>query len=108
MPKMYVFQPSNHVDQVLDDGTELTKRPYPFAALEDGTIVSAQTSVDCATIAGFAEDLAVQRIDYSWSDIQDLLVDPQTLVGRYVITRSQDGRYATHMGAIETVTVREF
>lgn len=108
MPKMFVFQPSDHTDRILSDGSELYKRPYPFAALEDGTIVSAQVSIDCVKIAGFADDLARQQIDWHWSDIQDMVVDPATMVGKYVITTGKAGTHATHMGAIETVTVREF
>lgn len=106
MPKMFVFQPSSHTDHITEDGTELQQRPYPFACLEDGTIISAQVSVDCAQVVGVADGLADEHIDHHWSEI---VKDPDLAKGRYIITRGKSPRsYASHVNAVESVTVREF
>lgn len=100
MPKVFTFQPSDRTDRITPDGQELTQRPYPIAVTDDGTVVS----IHGGRLLGFADDLAVERVDHWWDDVRD---DPQGAVGKYAVIRAASGVVSVHLNAIMTVTDRE-
>lgn len=99
MPKIFTFQPSDRTDHITPDGTELTQRPYPIAVADDGTVIS----IHGGELLGFADDLAVERIDHRWADVRD---DPQEVVGKYAVIRDAGGVVSVHLNAIMTVGER--
>lgn len=100
MPKVFTFQPSDRTDRITPDGQELTQRPYPIAVTDDGTVVS----IHSGELLGFADDLAVERINHRWADIRN---EPQGAVGKYAVIRDASGVVSVHLNAIMTVTERE-
>lgn len=103
MSVVITLQPSAHTDQITTDGQELTRLPYPFHVAEDGSIGRQDFwAGEPLEVIGFQKDLAVEQIDLWWSDC---LEDPQAAVGMYVVTRDKNGGMATHVQAIQSVTV---
>lgn len=102
---IYSIQPSAFTDQMTDDGTELTKLPYPFHVNDDGTIGRQDFwQGDPAAVIGFQAKLDVQHVDLFWSDF---LTDPQRAVGMYLVTRDRAGTWSTHENAIQSVTMHD-
>lgn len=99
----YTLQPSEFTDQVLDDGTELTKLPYPFHVVQDGSVQRQDFWRGNPTrVIGFQRDLAVHRVDVWWSQV---LKAPETAVGLYLVTEDSEGRWAVWENAIADVEV---
>lgn len=85
----------------LDGGS---KRPYPFIVNALGGIDRALRSPTWPVSAiGFTGDLARQRITLWWNDYFDA-ADWVQAVGMYLVTESVDGRWATQVTAVESVT----
>lgn len=103
-PKIITLQPSALTDHITDDGVELTQLPYPFHVDADG-LVGRQDfwKGDPYRVIGFVADLARQEVDLWWEAVAD--GDEQRAVGMYLITQNQLGDMATHLTAIESVTV---
>jgi hypothetical protein len=101
---MIVLQPASRVDNLTSDGTELCQRPFPF--LVDGLgLVQRQdfwSAVGVYRVVGFQRDLAVQRLDVSWFEVNHVLVKA---VGLYVVTADAKGNYGVHDTAIESFEV---
>ena len=55
-------------------------------------------------VIGFVADPFRQEIDLWWAEAWK---DPQKAVGMYVITMDRNGGMATHMTAVESMSVRE-
>jgi hypothetical protein len=96
--RIVTLQPADHVDGITDDGTELTKRPYPFHVNARGEI---QRRAGESRVVGFVSDPARMEVDLSWDEVY---ADPQRAVGQYVITQDTEGAWATHTIAIMRVT----
>jgi hypothetical protein len=99
---MITIQPSEFVDYVTADGTELTKLPYPFFVDEKG-IVGRQDvwSGTVARVVGFAADLAEQRVDLTW---HRAVTDLQKAVGMYLVTEDSAGTWSVHTNAVASIT----
>ena len=96
------LQPAEVTDQLADDGTELTRLPYPFHVDSNGDVLRQDFWKGNPTrVIGFAARLDVHAIDLPW---QDALGAPQRAVGMYAVTSDSKGGWATHTVAIETVT----
>lgn len=98
---MILLHLSDYTDHITADGTELTRRPYPYGVDAYGHIIGRTDEV---TAIGFQEDAAVQRVDLFWGEYA--AGDPQVAVGKYLVTQDAAGRYATNVCAIESVEVR--
>ena len=95
---MITLQLSSATDYITKDGTELTKKPYPFHADEKGNLLDGRDEVE---IIGFQADAARQQVDVRWEDY----ADPYQAVGMYVVTKDKAGQYSTHLHAVESVEV---
>lgn len=103
--KIITLQPSPRTDFLTDDGTELTRKPYPFHVRENGAIEGQDFwQGRPLRVLGFAERLDREQVDLWWGDA---VRDPQRAVGMYVITQDIVGGIAMHLTAIEKVTIRE-
>lgn len=102
LPQRVVLHLASHTDYITDDGTELTKRPYPFAMDAKGNILGSRE--DDATAVGFQNNVGVQRIDLDWSVY--IKGDLNLAVGKYLVTRAANGRLFTQVSAIEWVDVQ--
>jgi hypothetical protein len=101
--KVIKLQPAPRVDHITDDGRELTQLPYPFYVAEDGKVDRQDFwRGDPYAVIGFQEDLARQQIDLWWDDV---VKDPQSAVGKYVVTRDSRGGMGVHVIAIDSVEV---
>lgn len=100
------LQPAPNVDHITDDGTELTRLPYPFHVRADDGGIERQDfwQGSVARVVGFVADLNRQEVDLWW---RDAAKDPQRAVGMYVITQDDKGDMATQMTAISTVKVTQ-
>lgn len=97
------LQPEPFTDQITEDGHELTKLPYPFAADETGAVHNQSLWQGHVTrVIGFQKDLAKQQIDLWWRDV---VKDPQQAVGMYLVTADQHGVWGSHQTAIGSVEV---
>lgn len=96
--RIITLQPAAHVDQITDDGTELTKLPYPFHVNAAGEIQRQEFwNGNPERVIGFVSDLHRQEVDLDWDVV---FRDPQRAVGQYVITQDKSGTWATHTLAI--------
>lgn len=103
--KIITLQPSPRVDQITEDGRELTQLPYPFHVAESGDIDRQDFwRGSPLEVLGFANRLDVQRVDLWWDDA---LGDPQQAVGKYIVTQDADGTIGTHECAVSRVEVHE-
>ncbi len=98
---LWILQPTDYTDHLADDGAEMTKRPYPWAAGADGYLYGR---TDERRIIGFQLDPTIQRADLLWEDY--VTKPPELAVGKYLIVQNETGRYATVVTAIETVQVK--
>lgn len=98
------LQPSPRVDDIADDGTEMTQRPYPFHVDADTGDVGRQDfwRGDPARVIGFTSRPERQQIDLWWEDAAE---DPRRAVGMYAVTAGSDGRWLIHVLAISEVRV---
>jgi hypothetical protein len=97
---MIVLQLSPHTDHIDADGNEFTQRPYPFYVDADGNIAGRRDDVHAI---GFQNDAAVQQVDLWWSDYT--AGELEVAVGKYLVTQGPDGKFSTHVCAIESVKV---
>lgn len=102
LPQVMVLHLSNYTDHLTDDGTELTRRPYPFHVDAKGNILGNRG--DAVRVVGFQSDAAVQRVDLHWPDY--IKGDPAVAVGKYLITQAADGKLSTQVCAVERVEVK--
>lgn len=105
---MIKIQFAPRTDNLLEDGQELTQRPYPFYIYDSGIITGIHADTGVAVRAmGFAEDLAVQHIDLWWDDwmedVQRVADDLHRVVGLYLVTQDRQGMIGVHTTAIESV-----
>lgn len=103
--RIITIQPAEVTDQIMADGTELTKMPYPFHLREDGAI-DRQDFWHGSPLAliGFQDQIDVLQVDLPMAEFWRY---PQTAVGKYAITLDSDGTINTHLVAIESVSVHE-
>jgi hypothetical protein len=107
--RVITVQPASYVDHITEDGTELTKLPYPFHAVGDrtGEIMNQELwQGRPKRVVGFVSDLHRQEVDLFWLD-RRFLNNPQQVVGMYLVTQDSDGGMAVHNTAIETVEEKE-
>lgn len=82
----------------LDGGGKL---PYPFVVYPWGGIGGQKLWHGAPwAVIGFADDLARQRISVWWSDYIESR-DWPSVVGKYLVTEAQDGRWSTHLTAVQ-------
>jgi hypothetical protein len=102
--RIITLQPSSVVDQITEDGTELTRLPYPYHVTEDGDVMGQDFwRGEPEGVIGFQRDAAVQKVDLWWDDA---VADPQQVVGLYPVLR-EHGNLSTLLIAIESVTVTD-
>ncbi len=86
--RIVTLQPAAHVDHITEDGTELTKLPYPFHVNVHGEIQRQDFwKGNPERVVGFVSDLHRQEVDLSWDEVYG---DPQRAVGQYVITQDSE------------------
>lgn len=103
--KIIVVQQSAHTDQITEDGTELTKLPYPFEVAEDGTVENREFwRGKPARIIGFQRRVDERHIDLPW---HSAVSHPEAALGMYVISSNDDGSWWTHDLAVQSVKVFE-
>lgn len=103
--RIITIQPAEVTDQIIEDGTELTRLPYPFHIREDGAIDRQDFwKGEPLALIGFQDQIDVLRVDLGLAEFWRY---PQTAVGKYAITLDMDGTMNTHLVAIESVTVHE-
>jgi hypothetical protein len=101
MSKIYIVQPSEHVDRITKEGHELTKLPYPFFVDEKGMVGRQDVwKGDPYQVIGFAEDLAFQEVDLLW---EEAIEDPSLAVGMYVVTSDRNGNFDTLDAAVSSM-----
>lgn len=97
---------ASHTDHITDDGTELTRQPYPFHVTPDGSISRQDFWKGTPSqVIGFVDDPSVEEITLWWRDVA---ADPSKTVGKYAVTSSKDGKWATHLSAVESVAVNDW
>jgi hypothetical protein len=102
--RIITLQPSSVVDQITEDGTELTRLPYPYHVTEDGDVMGQDFwRGEPEAVIGFQRDATVQKVDLWWDDT---VADPQQVVGMYPVLRER-GNLSTLLIAVESVTVAE-
>ena len=104
MKKIITLQPSAYTDQLTDDGTELTKLPYPFHVDAETGNVERQDlwQGKPRRVIGLQHDISKRQVDLWWDKAVN---DPQQVVGMYIITQDDDGSIATHLSAVANVVV---
>lgn len=102
MSRVLRVQPAEHTDQITDDGTELTKQPYPYFVDGDG-MVGRQDFWRGRPVRmiGFAADSAKQEMTLWWPQVWD---DPQRAVGLYPVVEYSSGTWFTVDTAVESIT----
>lgn len=99
--KLIKLQPAPVVDRVLDDGTELTRLPYPYFVAEDGSVDGQDFwRGEPDAVVGFQDDVDVQRLDLSWADAWQ---DPQRAVGKFPVL-VEHGHFTTLRIAVDSMT----
>lgn len=102
LPQIVVLHLADYTDHITGDGTELTKRPYPFHVDAKGNILGSRGDAVC--VVGFQNDAARQQVDLYWPDY--IRGYPQRAVGKYLITQAADGKLSTQICAVERVEVK--
>jgi len=101
---LITFQPSEFVDHITEDGTELTKLPYPVHAWADNGVIPWNAGgTPGRRIVGFQRDLQRQQIDASWATIA---YHPPDAVGMYAVIENKDGSWSSLTTAIRDVQTR--
>lgn len=96
------IQPDQIQDGTAPDGTPLYRLPYPFHITDTGQVERQDFWGGAPkSIVGFQNDPDVQRIDLWWADV---VLDPQSAVGKYAVFSDADGTMWTNMVPIESVT----
>lgn len=99
--KILTVQPAASTDQITEDGTELTRLPYPFHCDKDGNVQRQDFwRGKPLRVVGFAADLAVHKVDLRWREAFDV---PTRALGMYVVSQNADGSVFTHLTAVESV-----
>jgi hypothetical protein len=79
--------------------------PYPFAVKDNGDVDGQDFwRGDPAAVLGFQDDEEVQRINLWWEDAKK---DPQSIVGKFPVMRTDKGKIYTYTVKIESVEVFE-
>lgn len=104
MARIITLQPSSVVDRITEDGTELTRLPYPYHVTEDGDVLGQDFwRGEPEAVIGFQRDAAVQKVDLWWDEA---VADPQRAVGMYPVLR-EHGNLSTLLIAIASVTAND-
>lgn len=86
---------------IAEDGSELTKEPYPFHVTEGGHIGRQDFwKGRPQMLVGFQDLIDVLKVDLPWAEFWRY---PQTAVGKYAVTADTDGTMNTCLVAIESV-----
>jgi hypothetical protein len=100
--KVIRIQPEPYIDNMVDDH-EMTKLPYPYVVDQDGLVAGQDFwKGDPYQVIGFQKDLAAQRIDLHWTEV---LKDPRSAVGMYLVTSDENGDWGTHWTAVRDMTI---
>jgi hypothetical protein len=102
MSRVLRVQPASRIDNLTDDGHEMTQQPYPLFVDGDGQ-VGRQDFWDgkIFRVLGFQRDLAVQQVDLWW---RDAWTEPERAVGMYVVAADRDGNFFNLDTAVESIT----
>jgi hypothetical protein len=107
--KLIQIQPEPVIDNIwgLKEGRIAfgEQLPYPFAVKENGDVDGQDFwQGDPAVVVGFQNDEEIQRVDLWW---HDAVKDPQSIVGKFPVMRTDKGRLYTYTVKIESVQVFE-
>ena len=104
---MIVLQSAPFVDHVTDDGTELTKMPYPLVCDDHGCIkhdpeMASRLPELPVAVLGFANDLNHPgQIDLEWNTfVAELPVD--AAVGKHLIVKQANDRISAMSTPVES------
>lgn len=87
------------MDRVLEDGTALTRLPYPLLVDAKGMIQDQDFwRGNLLWVVGFARDLDVWRIDLR---VRDFIKKPEAAVGMYLVTGNDKGMWYSHLSAVQ-------
>lgn len=100
------LQPAPVVDHVLEDGTELTRLPYPFHVdAKTGDILRQDFwRGDPLRVVGFQRDADIQRVDVWWEAVA---AKPELAIGLFPVTVDRKGGIASWSVPIEHSAVTE-
>lgn len=97
--QVITLQPASFVDQVID-GREFYKKPYPLSIDADGYVQFQDFwQGTYFRVIGFQCDPDVYSIDLFW---EDAFADPESIVGLYLVTSDDDGKWGTTPHPIES------
>jgi hypothetical protein len=98
------LQPTDITDHITEDGTELTRRPYPFHVDPDGFILRQDFWQGRAyQVIGFVSAPESSAVLH-WREIANT---PHDMIGKYVVVSDSHGRWSTYETAIATATTTE-
>lgn len=101
-PRILRVQPASRIDNLTDDGQEMTQQPYPLFVGEDGAVGRQDFwNGRVYRVVGFQRDLAVQQVDLWW---RDAYAGPERAVGMYVVAVDKDGGMFNLDTAVESIT----
>lgn len=99
--RFLTIQPSEYVDEITDDGVELTKLPYPYHCNEQGDVDRQDFWQGTPIrVLGFVRDLKDQRVDIWWWDVWK---DPQRAIGTFVVIQDADGSMGSIPHSVQSV-----
>jgi hypothetical protein len=105
MKQYLTLQPAEFTDFITEDGHELKKLPYPFYVHEDGRIDRQDFwRGTVSRVIGFQADYNRMTIDLFWDDA---VKNPESAVGKFVVTADARGKWSVHGNAISSVEVTE-
>jgi hypothetical protein len=104
MHRYLYIQNAPVTDNITDDGTALSKRPWPVVADEDGVVHTPSYALGMRQVFGFQRDLAVQHVDLRF---EDAYADPEKAVGMYMVSIDKDGVMGVELSAVDHVSVLE-
>lgn len=100
--KILRVQTASRIDNLTDDGQELTQLPYPLFVDESGMVGRQDLwNGRILRVVGFQRDLAVQQVDLWWAEAY---ADPQRAVGMYVVATDKNGGMFNLDTAVGTIT----
>ena len=101
--RIVTLQPSDIVDHITEDGTELTRKPYPFHVDINGLVQRQDFwRGDPYRVVGFVVDPSSHDVHLRWDEIFDR---PERAVGMYVVTADAEETWSTHVVAIASAGV---